>query len=75
MTTHLGWSVTIVQHPRAIRHKWMPIDDLYDLAALRFEWTKILRQQTGFRGVLPRHWVVERTLCPLGTRSVKIVIE
>lgn len=61
MTTQLGWTVTIVQHPRAIRHKWMPIGDLNDLATLRFEWTKIPRQQTGFRGVLPRRWVVERT--------------
>ena len=73
MTTQLGWTVTIVQHPRAIRHKWMPIGDLNDLATLRFEWTKIPRQQTGFRGVLPRRWVVERTLCPKGARSVKIV--
>jgi putative transposase len=44
----------------------MPIGDLNDLATLRFEWTKIPRQQTGLRGVLPRRWVVERTFAWLG---------
>lgn len=47
-------------------HTWMPIGDLNDLATLRFEWTKIPRQQVGFRGVLPRRWVVERTFAWLG---------
>jgi putative transposase len=62
ITTHLGWGVTGVQHPPVVRHKWLPIGDLNDLATLRFEWTKVPRTQTGFRGVLPRRWVVERTV-------------
>jgi putative transposase len=62
----LGWTVTVVQHPPVVRHKWMPIGDLNDLATLRFEWTKVPRTQTGFRGVLPRRWVVERTFAWLG---------
>ncbi len=66
ITTQLGWTVTVVQHPPIIRHKWLPIGDLNDLATLRFEWTKIPREQTGFRGVLPRRWVVERTFAWLG---------
>ncbi len=66
IATQLGWTVTVVQHPPVIRHKWMPIGDLNDLATLRFEWTKIPREQTGFRGVLPRRWVVERTFAWLG---------
>lgn len=61
ITTQLGWTVTVVQHPPVVRHKWMPIGDLNDLSTLRFEWTKIPREQRGFRGVLPRRWVVERT--------------
>ncbi len=63
---HLGWSVTVMQHPPVVRHKWMPIGDLNDPATLRFEWTKVPRTQTGFRGVLPRRWVVERTFAWLG---------
>ena len=66
ITTHLGWSVTVVQHPPVIRHKWMPIGDLNDRTTVRFEWTKIPREQTGFRGLLPRRWVVERTFAWLG---------
>jgi putative transposase len=62
----LGWTVTVVQHPPVMRHKWMPIGDLNNLATLRFEWTKVPRTQTGFRGVLPRRWVVERTFAWLG---------
>lgn len=67
ITTNLSWTVTI------IRHTWMPIGDLNDRANLRFEWTKIPCEQTGFRGVLPRRWVVERTLCPKGARSATTV--
>lgn len=61
ITTELGWAVTVVQHPPQVRHKWLPIGDLNDISTVRFEWTKVPRTQTGFRGVLPRRWVVERT--------------
>jgi putative transposase len=66
ITTQLGWTVTVVQHPPVVHHKWMPIGDLNDLATLHFEWTKVPREQRGFRGVLPRRWVVERTFAWLG---------
>jgi putative transposase len=66
ITEHLGWSVTVVQHPPVVHHKWMPIGDLNDLSTVRFEWTKVPRTERGFRGVLPRRWVVERTFAWLG---------
>jgi putative transposase len=37
ITEHLGWSVTVVQHPPVVHHKWMPIGDLNDLSTIRFE--------------------------------------
>jgi putative transposase len=73
IVTQLGWTVTVVQQPPVIRHTWMPIGDRTELATLRFEWTKIPREQRGFRGVLPRRWVVEQTLCPKGSRLVRTV--
>ncbi len=66
ITEQLGWSVTVVQHPPVVHHKWMPIGDLNDLSTIRFEWTKVPRTERGFRGVLPRRWVVERTFAWLG---------
>lgn len=50
--THLGWSVEIVQDPPKPRGVWAPIGAVIDWEALR---------PRGFRGVLPRRWVVERT--------------
>jgi putative transposase len=58
---HLGWNVTVVQHAPKPRGAWVPIGDLNDLAHLRFEWRRLPPQRTGFRGILPRRWVVERT--------------
>ena len=49
---HLGWSVKVVQHPPKPRGVWAPIGAVIDWEALR---------PRGFRGVLPRRWVVERT--------------
>lgn len=63
---HLGWTVTVVQHPPKPRGEWRPIGDLNDLATLRFEWVRLKPERTGFRGVLPRRWVVERTFAWLG---------
>ncbi len=34
---------------------------------LHVRWAKVARTETGFRGVLPRRWVVERSLDPTGT--------
>jgi len=49
---HLGWTVEIVRHPPKPRGIWAPIDAVID-------WDAIIPK--GFRGVLPRRWVIERT--------------
>lgn len=54
---HIGWSAEIVQHPPKPRGVWAREDEVID-------WSKIL-PPPGFR-VLPRRWVVERTLSWLG---------
>jgi putative transposase len=66
ITEHLGWSVTVVKHPPVAHPTWTPIGDMNDLSTLRFEWLNVPRTQRGFRGVLPRRWVVERTFAWLG---------
>jgi putative transposase len=53
----LGWSVEVVQHPPKPRGVWAFPDTVIDWDALRHK---------GFRGVLPRRWVVERTFSWLG---------
>jgi putative transposase len=55
--THLGWRVEVVGHPPKPRGVWAPIGAVIDWGALRPQ---------GFRGVLPRRWVVERTLSWFG---------
>ena len=62
----LGWSVAIVQHPPKPRGEWVPHGDLNDLSTVYFEWVRLPPTRTGFRGVLPRRWVVERTFAWLG---------
>lgn len=54
----LGWTVDIVKHPRRPRGVWARDDAVID-------WAAIL-PPPGFRGVLPRRWVVERTFAWLG---------
>ena len=54
----LGWTVDIVKHPRRPRGVWAYADEVID-------WAAIL-PPPGFRGVLPRRWVVERTFAWLG---------
>lgn len=63
---HLGWSVTVVQHPPKPRGEWQPRGNLDDLMSIRVAWVRLPPQRTGFRGVLPRRWVVERTFAWLG---------
>ena len=58
---HLPWTVEVVKHAAKARGEWVPIGELNDLATLRFEWRRLPPQPTGWRGVLPRRWVVERT--------------
>lgn len=62
----LGWTVSVVQHPPKARCEWRPIGDLNDLASLHFEWGRLKPERTGFRGGLPRRWVVDRTCAWLG---------
>ncbi len=62
----MGWTVEIVQHPPTPRGEWRPIGDLNDLASLRFEWVRLPPALKGFRGVLPRRWVAERTFSWFG---------
>jgi putative transposase len=57
MEEPLGWSVEVVRHPPKPRGVWAPIGAVIDWAALI---------PKGFRGVLPRRWVVERTFGWLG---------
>ena len=52
ITQHLGWTVQVVKHPRKPRGVWAAPDMVID-------WDALLPK--GFRGVLPRRWVVERT--------------
>jgi putative transposase len=48
----LGWSTEVVQHPPKPRGIWAPVGAVID-------WDALIPK--GFRGVLPRRWVVERT--------------
>ena len=61
---HLGWSVEIVRHPPKPRGEWVPLGTGADPRP--FEWRRLPPERTGFRGVLPRRWVVERTFAWAG---------
>src|SRR3712207_523838 len=60
----LGWSVEVVQHPPKPRGEWVPLGTGADPRP--FEWRRLPPERTGFRGVLPRRWAVERTFSWLG---------
>ena len=55
----LGWTVDVVQHPPRARGAWVPLGTGSDPRP--FEWRRLPPKRTGFRGPLPRRWVVERT--------------
>jgi putative transposase len=57
----LGWKVEVVQHPRKPRGRWVPHGDLTDYRTVWFTYERFPPSHTGFRGILPRRWVVERT--------------
>jgi putative transposase len=59
-----GWSVEVVQHPPKPRGEWVPLGTGIDPRP--FEWRRLPPERTGFRGVLPRRWAVERTFSWLG---------
>ena len=60
----LGWTVEVVQHPPKPRGEWVPLGAGSDPRP--FEWRRLPPEPTGFRGVLPRRWVVERTFSWFG---------
>jgi putative transposase len=60
----LGWNVEVVQHPPKPRGEWVPLGTGDDPRP--FEWRRLPPERTGFRGVLPRRWAVERTFSWLG---------
>ena len=62
----LGWEVTIVQHAPKPRGRWVPHGDLADLTTVWFSYERLPKAHTGFRGILPRRWVVERTIAWIG---------
>jgi putative transposase len=63
---HLGWTVEVVQHPPKPRGEWVPHGDRERPETLSFTWERLAPSREGFRGVLPRRWVVERTIGWLG---------
>jgi putative transposase len=54
----LGWNLEVVQHPAKPRGEWVPLGTGADPRP--FEWRRLPPERSGFRGVLPRRWVVER---------------
>ena len=60
----LGWTAEVVQHPPKPRGEWVPLGTGDDPRP--FAWRRLPPERTGFRGVLPRRWVVERTFSWLG---------
>jgi putative transposase len=65
----LGWAVSIVQHPSQPRGRWVPhstTGDLADWTTVWFTYERLPVAHAGFRGVLPRRWVVERTIAWIG---------
>lgn len=65
----LGWEVTIVRHRPRSRGRWVPhspTGDLSDWTTVWFTYERAPAERTGFRGVLPRRWVVERTIAWIG---------
>jgi len=55
-----------VQHRPKPRGQWVPYGDLSDWRTVWFEYVRFSASHTGFRGVLPRRWVVERTIAWIG---------
>ena len=66
ITQTLGWTVTSVpQRPKSRGH-WVPHGDLSDWRTVWFAYVRFPASHTGFRGGLPRRWVVERTIAWIG---------
>jgi putative transposase len=54
----------IVRHPPKTRGEWVPLGTGADPRP--FEWRRLPPERTGFRGLLPRRWVVERSFAWCG---------
>ena len=63
-TGSTSWSVEVVKHSPKPRGEWVPLGTGDDTRP--FEWRRLPPERTGFRGVLPRRWAVERTFSWLG---------
>jgi putative transposase len=61
-----GWNVTSVRHRPQPRGQWVPPGDRSDWRTVWLEDERFPARHTGFRGGLPRRWVVERTLAWIG---------
>jgi putative transposase len=69
ITETLGWEVTIVQHRARSRGKWVPhspTGDFSDWTTVWFTYERLPKARKEFRGVLPRRWVVERSIAWIG---------
>jgi putative transposase len=62
----LGWTVTIVRHRPKSRGRWVPHGDLSDWRTVWFTYERFPASHSGFRGILARRWVVERTIAWIG---------
>lgn len=63
---HLGWTVEIVQHPPNPRGAWRIVPESDDPTRGHFEWFRLPPAKKGFRGILPRRWVGERSFSWFG---------
>jgi putative transposase len=65
----LGWQVTTVRHRPRPRGKWVPhspTGDFSDWTTVWFTYERLPKAHKEFRGVLPRRWVVERSIAWIG---------
>jgi putative transposase len=65
----LDWEVTIVRHRPRPRGKWVPhspTGDFSDWTTVWFTSERLPKARKEFRGVLPRRWVVERSIAWIG---------
>lgn len=61
---HLGWTIEIVQHAPTERGEWRYRRD--ESGRLQGKYIRLAPEPKGFKGVLPRRWVAERTFSWFG---------
>jgi putative transposase len=57
----MAWEVEVVRHPWRSCGEWVAHGDLSDLSTVWFSYERFKLSPMGFRGALPRRWVVEKT--------------